>query len=179
MALRAKKDWEDWLSNLPFTDAEKSKYAQYFHDAQMTEDDLTELSHELLVEIHITIPGHRTKILRKAKGVTSHESQNLDVPASSSNRHIKSDVKLPQITKNCSPSQFRKLLIDWSIYKSVHHLQGSKCNQLLYCACDNELQNSVINGMPNFLTVSEKELKCTDLLSTAWTNWSISPLSSM
>ena len=113
----------------------------------MTEEDLSELSHELLIEMKISKPGHRTKILKKAKTVEEK-----------STKIIKCDIKLPTITKNSSPSKYRKFMVDWKIYKSEHQIVGSKCNKLLYSACDSALQSSIINGLTNFLETTEEIL---------------------
>ena len=150
MALRTATDWKVWLSDLPLTEEVISKYAKQFEEAEITEEDLPEFNRELLDELNISKPGHRTKILRKAKDV--------ETSTTASTRMIKSDVKLPQVTSNCSPSEFRKFLIDWNIYKSENQIGGSKSNKLLYSACDHALQNSIINGLSNFLEVSEAEL---------------------
>ena len=151
MALRAVEEWSDWLSDLPLTNEVITKYATEFKKAEMTEYDLTEFTHELLKELNISIPGHRTKILKKAR-LTSTSSME------SSTIVRKSDIKLPSITKNCSTSEFRKFLIDWDIYKTESRLQGSQCNKLLYSACDKALQNNIINGMPKFQESSEEQL---------------------
>lgn len=98
MALRTVKDWSSWLSDL-FTAEESRQYATSLVESQITEEELSELNHELLKEMNITVTGHRMKILKKAKGT------NAEVPVST--KMIKSDIKLPHITMNCSPSQFR------------------------------------------------------------------------
>ena len=147
MALRAIDDWSEWLSFLPASEEVITSYAKSLVDADMTEEDLSELSHELLIEMKISKPGHRTKILKKAK---CSEVKSTKV--------MKSDIKLPTLTKNISPSGFRKFVIDWKIYKSEHQIFGSKCNKLLYSSCDNALQSSIINGLHNFLETTEDVL---------------------
>ena len=151
MALRTIEDWSNWLSFLPVNAEVVASYATSLVDGGMTEDDLSELSHDLLMEMNITKPGHRTKILKNAKRIESASS-------SSSTKVIKCDIKLPNITMQSSPSKFRKFLIDWKIYKSEHQLDGPKCNKLLYSACDTALQTSIINGLADFLETSEENL---------------------
>ena len=148
MALRTIKDWISWLSDL-FEIEESRQYATSLVESQITEDELSELSHELLKEMNITVTGHRMKILKKVKGTST-------VPIST--KMVKSDIKLPHINMSCSPSQFRKFLIDWDIYKSEHGIIGVKCNKLVYSACDETLQNSIINGVPGFLEIPEEKL---------------------
>ena len=153
MALRAIKDWTDWLSDLPLSAEDITKYAKELTTAELTEDDLTDLTHEILDRMNISKPGHQIKILKKAR-LTITQTTSIE----SSPTIRKSDIKLPNIAKCCSPSQFRKFLIDWSIYKSESHLVGPQCNKLLYCACDEALQTTIINGMPEFLNSSEDKL---------------------
>ena len=125
MALRAVNDWKLWLTDLRLENDIISEYANLLIEAEITEDDLSELTHELLKEIRIIKPGHRTKILKKAK------TENVSV----STKVIKTDIKLPHIELNSSLSQFRKFIIDWNIYKSESKVSGSKSNRLLYSAC--------------------------------------------
>ncbi len=153
MALRATEFWEEWLSDLPFSPETIKAYAKELHKGEVTKDDLSELNHELLNEVNINILGHRIKILKKAKEETTPVTMSESI-----SRATKSDVKLPSIHKSCSPSQFRKFLVDWNIYKSENLLTVQKYNKLIYCACDESLQNSIINGMPNFLEISEDAL---------------------
>ena len=147
MALRTAQEWNIWLSDLPVTKDILNKYSKEFVDAELTEEDLSELTHELLVEMNITKLGHRTKILKKARATEF-----------TSTKVIKSAIKLPSIKMNSSPSKFRKFTIDWAIYKAEHHITGSKCNTLLYSACDESLQNNIINGLVNFINESEETL---------------------
>ena len=125
MALRTVEDWTDWLSGIISDKEVSTLYATELVDSAITEEDLSELNHELLIEMKITKPGHRTKILKKAK---TTNVQGIPQVQSASTKMI----KLPHITKNCSPSQFRKFLIDWDIYKSENQIAGLKCNKLLY-----------------------------------------------
>lgn len=77
MALRAVQEWNIWLSDLPVSEDVLTQYAKQFADAELTEDDLSELTHPLLIEMNISKLGHRTKILKKAKAAecTSSTSQ--------------------------------------------------------------------------------------------------------
>ena len=150
MALRTVEDWEAWLSDIIPNEDACTQYATELVDAYITEYDLSELNHEMLIEMTVSKLGYRTKILKKAR--TAGESE------ATSAKMIKSDVKLPHISMNSSPSQFRKFLIDWNIYKSEHQISGLKCNKLLYSSCDEMLQNSIINGLPEFLETSEDKL---------------------
>ena len=148
MALRAVKDWSNWLSFLPVTKDVITTYAKEFVNAEMTEDDLSELSHEILARLNITKLGHCTKILKHAKSPQSTTSTKV----------VKSDIRLPSLKMNISPSKFRKFVIDWKIYKTENNILGPKCNTLLYSACDENLQSNIINGLPRFLEESEENL---------------------
>ena len=94
MALRTLEEWTSWISDLDIDEDIAQKYASNLVESEITEDDLSELSHELLKEMSIIKPGHRTKILKKAKSMESSISTKV----------IKSDVKLPRISLNCSRS---------------------------------------------------------------------------
>ena len=118
MALQTFSDWSNWLSFLSAEESVISEYATYLVQADITEEDLSELNHSLLLEMNITKIGHRTKILKHAK-----TAQSL---SPSSTKVMKSDIKLPTIAMNISPSVFRKFIMDWEIYKSEHQVVGSK-----------------------------------------------------
>ena len=114
MALKTDEDWETWLSDIILDEDTRTQYATELVESDITKDDLSGLNHEILIEMKITKPGHRTKILKKARTAGPSEA--------TSTKMIKSDVKLPHISMNSSPSQFRKFLIDWNIYKSEHQI---------------------------------------------------------
>ena len=148
LQLRTTADWARWLSELDFPEETVNKYAKQFFDADITEVVLRELNHEILRELAIDKPGHRMQILQKTKTELVELSTKM----------IKSDIKLPHIKMKSSPSQFRKFIIDWNIYKSETQISGAKCNRLLYSACGELLQNNIINAVPEFLELSEDSL---------------------
>ena len=109
MALRALQDWTKWFSDLPLKKDTINTYAKAFVDEEITEEDLSDFSHDLLIQLKVDKIGHRSKILRKAKGSTTATEPHLPT------KLFKSDIKLPKITMDTSPSKFRKFLIDWQI----------------------------------------------------------------
>ena len=151
MALRALQDWTKWFSDLPLKKDTINTYAKAFVEEE-TEEDLSDFSHDLLIQLKVDKIGHRSKILMKAKGSTTATEPHLPT------KLFKSDIKLPKITMDTSPSKFRKFLIDWQIYKSEIPSSVENINKLIYSACDEALQNNIINGLPKFLEITEQEL---------------------
>ena len=63
--------------------------------------------------------------------------------------------KLPSITPDMTHPQYRKFMVDWSIYKSITTLPSSDVTAHLYSTCDISVQNSIINAVPGFLILDE------------------------
>ena len=53
--------------------------------------------------------------------------------------------------------QFRKFQQDWTVNKQLTNLQQAQFTAHLYNACNEEVQMSLINTHPNFLTLSESD----------------------
>ena len=56
-----------------------------------------------------------------------------------------------------TPPQFRKFEQDWVVFKNITHLQPEHFTGHMYNACDETVQNAIINTYPNFITLSEVE----------------------
>ena len=69
-----------------------------------------------------------------------------------------SAAKLPTISNEMTHSQFRKIKIDWAVYKDMYSVPNSHVAKLLYSACTEEVQHSLINSDPNCLSMSEEDL---------------------
>ena len=69
-----------------------------------------------------------------------------------------SAAKLPTILNEMTHPQFRKIKIAWAVYKEMYSVPNSHVPNLLYSACTEEVQNSLINSNPNRLSISEEDL---------------------
>ena len=61
--LTTELEWIEWLTEAGIIDHNLIiTYADTLVEAQITNEDLSELNHEILKELKILVPGHRTKI---------------------------------------------------------------------------------------------------------------------
>ena len=82
-------------------------------------------------------------------------------PNNEHNELLTAAVKLPSITPNMAHPQFRKFAIDWTVYKKITRLPESEIASHLYSACDESVQNTLINSFPNFFELPEDEMLAT------------------
>lgn len=101
----------------------------------------------------MTVLGDQLAILNHAKLFTPavsdsviHSSAIFKPPAS---------VKLPNAQPNMTHPHFCKFLIDWNVCKRVTGLPLIQVPDHLYSACDEAVQNSLINSCRNFLDMDE------------------------
>ena len=55
-------------------------------------------------------------------------------------------------------AQFRKLRIDWSVYKEITQQPTDKVGVHLYDICEKTVQNSIVNQHSKFLQLDEKKM---------------------
>ena len=54
--------------------------------------------------------------------------------------------------------EFRKLRIDWGVFKSLTSLPTGRIAAQIYSSCDSNVQNSIINTADNFFSLSENDI---------------------
>ena len=75
-------------------------------------------------------------------------------------------VKLPSITPDMMHPQFRKFAIDWTVYKKITRLPKSEIASHLYSACNESVQNTLINSFPTFELPEDKMLETMESVVT-------------
>ena len=163
MALRldTEQQWETFLKEADIPDDEAKAYAKIMKSNRIKAATLPDLDAELLKSLGINIIGDVLAIIRHAKS----KSQVAAVPAAISEPAVTpafkappTAVKLPTILSEMTHPQFRKIKIDWAVYKEMYSVPDSHVPKLLYSACTEEVQNSLINSNPNCLSMSEEDL---------------------
>ena len=155
-------EWTDLLVSIGIPASNAKTYASDFVKNDLTQCDIVDLDKATLREsINITSLGHQLKILRLGKQEeTTVSSSNLrDADSTSNNEHKQTykspsaaaSVKLPNITSHMTHPQFRKIMVDWTVYKSITSIPSTNLTAHLYSACESSVQNSIINTAPNFL----------------------------
>ena len=134
-------------------------------DNRCTENTLSQLTADHLRAIEITVLGDVLSILGHAKTVLSSPSPQPPADSTVSTappfKPPTAAVKLPSITPNMTHPQFRKFAIDWTVYKKITRLPESEIASHLYSACDESVQNTLINSFPTFFELPEDEMLAT------------------
>ena len=128
----------------------------------MSENSLSEITRDDLQNLEIKVYGHKLAILRHIKSLSS-TTDDSRLPSNS--------AKLPKISIDMTLQQFRKVCIDWEVYKNTVKLQKDQiCNQL-YSACENDVQSALITAVPTFFQLTECEaLKAIETIVTKRSN---------
>ena len=74
----------------------------------------------------------------------------------------------PQLTAEMTHPQFRKFKTDWDVFKKITNLPETQIHAQLYSSCDEHVQNSLVNSVTDFFTLSEADLlkKLEDIVTT-------------
>ena len=158
MALRrTEPQWKSFLGDAGITDdTVLTTYAQSFVQNNLTELSLPGLDKDTLIELGVASIGHRLSILNLAKANTNPTAQlQTNQPTQMAKASV--TAQLSRLTLEMTHPQFRKFLQDWNVYKNITHLQQPQFTAHLYNACDDAVQNSLINTFPGFLELSEVE----------------------
>ena len=177
MALESVPQWVELLSSIRIPDEESQAYAAEFAQNRISREDLADLDKETLRSLNITTLGDQLKILRLGKQASSQSEQTTqqvtlqEVPsqqvieadsATQSRASYKcpsasASVKLPCITTNMTHPAFRKIKIDWEVYKTITSIPVQDLTAHLYSACEAAFQSNLINANVNFLQLSEED----------------------
>ena len=148
MALQTEPQWKSFFTAAGITTAATlDTYAKAFVDNQFTENRLSQLDKDALTELGITTIGHRLSILHAIKERVSSSRPTAKASVT---------AKLTPLSSDMTHPQFRKFLTDWNVYKSITSLQQLQFTSHLYNACDDVVQNSIINTNKDFLTVRKR-----------------------
>ena len=156
----ALEQWTDLLTSIDIPEEDSRTYAAQFISNSITQDDLQDLDKETLIGMKITVLGHQLKIKRLGKNLSQQKQPMSPDSTSTITSNYKSpsasaSAKLPNVTPDMTMPQFRKFLIDWDVYTTITKIPASERTAHLYSACDNAVQNSLINANPSFLTLQE------------------------
>ena len=160
MALQDEQSWVTWLSGLGFSDQEMETYSAALASEAITEEDLPELSHDLLKSCNVLKYGHRTKMIRKA---TRHSSKNVnDHQQSSENYSVVNKataIPRPTLEKGVTQLAFEQFIYEWKQYRKHYNFQDTVEieTQLTFC-CSKDIRARIREGKIHQQTYSEDEL---------------------
>ena len=155
MALRTEAQWKAFITSAGITDDTViTTYATTFLTNDFNEQSLNLLDKATLTQLGVTSLGHQLAILNASnKRANGDASQS----ASSTVKVSKASVtaKLSTLSPEMTHPQFRKFIHDWAVYKQLTQLPAGQSTAHLYNACQDEVQSSIINTHPDFLTFDE------------------------
>ena len=165
MALSA-KDWKTFLDRVGIPEPASNNYATMFADNRIQK--YTDLTKDTLKELGVTVLGDIIAISRAAKELGPQAPIQEEKAQKS---HFKPKVELPRLKGLMTAAEFRKFKLDWEVYKTITQLSKSQIAPQLYTACDTEVQNSIINTAPGFLTDDENDnMKTIETIVTRQSN---------
>ena len=152
MALQDGRTWEQFFVDAEIPRKEAKTYAKLFNEQRISESTIKDLTKEYLQELGITVLGDILLILQqcKIKATVEPSPPVATIKAPS--------AKLPSLTSDMTKPQFRKFLIDWTVFKQITGLVDKQTLAQLYNCCDESVQNSIVNIIPDIFSVSEEKL---------------------
>jgi len=126
-------------------------YAKIFVSNRINGDLLPDLTKETLQELGITVLGDCLAIIRHSRDSVSSTSVTQPV-------QIKAPAaKLPQISQEMALQQFRKVLIDWNVFKQITGItNGTQITAQLYSCGDDSVQNSLVNTIADIFCFGKR-----------------------
>ena len=162
MALRTKEQWVNFFTSLHIPADQSSKYADIFLDNRITEDNLPEFLQSDLRELGFTALGDIKNILKHTRLL--QQPSNISTTPDST-QHTTSQLfmktpaaKLPQLNADMTHPQFRKFTTDWNVFKRITNIPETQLHAQLYSCCDDYVQNSLVNTITDFFSLTEDQL---------------------
>ena len=162
MALRSKEQWVQFFTSIQIPADQASEYASIFVENRITEENLPEFQQIDLQELGITAFGDIKNILKRTRALhTSSTPQSTPDSTNTPNPSIfmkTPAAKLPQLCADMTHPQFRKFRMDWSVFKKITNIPDNQIHAHIYSSCDDTVQNSLVNTVTDFFTLTEDQL---------------------
>ena len=114
------ESWTTFFTNAAIPATQSLAYAQTFVDNRITKEALADLTSEHLRLLGITVLGDILNITRHIKSLSASPPVLPFLGNPGVNEQYKAtsaSIKLPHITADLTPQQFRKVRTDWNVYK--------------------------------------------------------------
>ena len=125
LRLRDKPSWTLFLTEAGIPPDEAGAYADIFVASRITEVTISSITAENLATLGITVLGDVLAILQHIKSKTSttstaNNTASIVQSPTEGNHHrpASTTVKLPEITSEMTHQQFRKVRVDWDVFRS-------------------------------------------------------------
>ena len=157
MALRTTGDsWYEFLVDAGIPNTESEQYAKIIHANRIV--DPQDLSKDLLRELGITIAGDVIAIVKAANKLSTTALTGPQSPPtrpSTASLSKPAPIKPPQLKSEMTHPEWRKFRIDWSVFTTLTNLATDQIAPQIYHACDDDVQNAIINTSADFLTLGQ------------------------
>ena len=123
--------------------ADSTTYAHLLTENRIS--DHHDLTREVLKDIGVTVVGDIINILKFSATPTSQTNSTTENPRPLSSHKLPTLSKPPpppQIRAEMTHPEFRKLRIDWGVFKSLTALPTAQIAAQIYSNCDSNVQNS-------------------------------------
>ena len=160
LRLRTEPEWRTFLQAAAIPENESDTYAKKFTNNRINETNIVDIDKQLLIDLGITVLGDILSILRHTKTTVSSDG-TTSTPQPQSFKPPSATAKLPTLTSEMTHPQFRKFKVDWDVYKKITGLPLNQIPTHLYSTCDEAVQTSLINTLPNFSASDETTLLTT------------------
>ena len=135
LRLQDEPSWKAFLTAARIPETESAAYAKILVDNRINESTILDLTADHLKTLDINVLGDILAILRHVKTTTqATATTSADSPSSlgtSTYRPPPATVKLPAIVAEMTHPQFRKLRIDWDVFKQVTNLPDTNWSSSL------------------------------------------------
>jgi hypothetical protein len=157
------ESWGSFLQDAGIPSDAAATYAEALAEECIT--DHLDLTKEILKEIGVNKIGHQLSILKfckKAEQPTQTGEPRLLLEGPHPERPLPGKpptVSAPHIKSEMTNPEFRKLKIDWGVFKSLTRIPTSQLAAQIYTSCDSNVQTSIINSSTSdFFSLSEAEI---------------------
>ena len=132
MALRVVEDWKAFFDEAGIPSAEATAAAEKCVQEKLTEQDLQDLTQDLLKELDISAIGHRLKVIRRANQLTNNTMSNSS-PNSMRDKVAAPKINPPQqLTIGMSKARLEKFANDWEGFKQLTKMSSDTTVLYLY-----------------------------------------------
>ena len=112
----------------------------------------------MLRELGITIAGNVIAIVKAANKLSTTALTGTQSPRtrpSTASLSKPAPIKPPQLKSEMTHPEWRKFRIDWSVFTTLTNLATDQIAPQIYHACDDDVQNAIINTSADFLTLGQ------------------------
>ena len=153
-------EWQEFFIDCGIPDEDAKTYSETF--AKNRIQGVEDLSKELLHDLGITIRGDVLAILRIVQKDIKPHCGPIEVATPEHDSKVQKykphNATLPPVKAEMTHPEFRKFKVDWQVFKRRTRLPLEQVAVELYSACDNAVQNAIVNTCDDFFSLDEESI---------------------